>query len=59
MKIDPDINALASIRDADIKLTELGKWQALETGKFLATTEQFDICLSSPYDRAIQVLLKK
>ncbi len=52
-------NAMYSIhnRDASIKLTEMGKWQASETGKLLAqnTKEPFDICFSSPYDRAIHV----
>ncbi|EGG14091.1 phosphoglycerate/bisphosphoglycerate mutase [Cavenderia fasciculata] len=44
----------SSIRDADIKLTEVGKWQSRETGKHLAKTDQFDLCFVSPYIRAIQ-----
>ena len=36
------------IRDADIKLTDYGIYQAQETGKFLANQEKYDICLCSP-----------
>ncbi len=42
------------IRDADIQLTEIGIWQAQETGAYLAEYEPFDICFSSPYRRALQ-----
>lgn len=42
------------IRDADICLTEKGILQAQQTGKYLSETEQFDICLSSSYKRALQ-----
>lgn len=42
------------IRDADINLTKRGIWQAQETGKYLASTEPFDICFSSPYERTLQ-----
>ncbi|PRP85815.1 phosphoglycerate/bisphosphoglycerate mutase [Planoprotostelium fungivorum] len=51
--MDPNIDALSSVRDADIKLTPLGRWQATETGKYLAGGEKFDICFSSPYQRAM------
>jgi hypothetical protein len=33
-----DIDKIAAIRDADIKLTERGKLQAIYTGKYLAKT---------------------
>lgn len=42
------------IRDADIKLTEKGFWQAQETGKYLNTTAPFDVCFVSPYRRTLQ-----
>lgn len=42
------------IRDADVNLTEYGKWQAQETGLYLAQQEPFDICFSSPYERTLQ-----
>lgn len=42
------------IRDADIKLTPKGIWQAQETGKYLNTTAPFDVCFISPYLRTIQ-----
>ncbi|MBN2880675.1 histidine phosphatase family protein [Candidatus Woesearchaeota archaeon] len=42
------------IRDQDIKLTDIGIWQAQETGKYLATQEQYDICFVSPYVRTLQ-----
>eukprot|EP01132_Coremiostelium_polycephalum_P006594 gene6594-8162_t len=48
-----DIDTLANVRDCDIKLTEIGEWQAKQTGKYLDTTEPFDICFVSPYQRAI------
>jgi len=51
--MDPNIDTLSSIRDADIQLTPLGRWQATETGKYLASGEKFDICFSSPYQRAM------
>lgn len=51
---DPDIEKLCKICDADIQLTEYGKWQAREVRKFLAQSERFDICFCSPYDRALQ-----
>jgi len=59
--LKPDIDRIASIRDPDIKLTELGRNQAIETGKYLAKTKPFDICLTSPYCRAIDTgfFLKK
>jgi broad specificity phosphatase PhoE/cyclophilin family peptidyl-prolyl cis-trans isomerase len=49
-----DIDKIAAIRDADIKLTERGQLQALQTGKYLAATARFDVCFSSPYLRAIR-----
>lgn len=42
------------IRDADIKLTDLGIWQAKKTGKFLRKNSKFDICFCSPYERTLQ-----
>ena len=42
------------IRDADIRLTSTGIFQAQETGKFLASKTPYDICLVSPYERAVQ-----
>jgi broad specificity phosphatase PhoE len=42
------------IRDADIGLTEIGLWQARQTGLNLAQIEPFDICFSSPYKRTLQ-----
>jgi len=42
------------IRDADIKLTKKGIWQAQETGKYLNTTAPFDVCFVSPYLRTLQ-----
>jgi len=45
--------AMAAVRDCDIKLTDFGKWQAEQTGKYLANTDEFDICFSSPYHRAV------
>lgn len=45
---------MASIRDADIKLTKLGEEQAIKTGKYLATLPPFDICFCSPYRRAVR-----
>lgn len=49
-----DIDTLAHVRDADIKLNELGIWQAEQTGVHLAKTDQFDICFCSPYKRAVE-----
>jgi len=54
----PDIDKLTSIRDADIKLTQLGELQALETGKYLATTKPFDVCFCSPYHRTQETAKK-
>lgn len=42
------------IKDADIKLTDLGIWQAEQTGLMLSKEEHFDICFSSPYVRTLQ-----
>ena len=42
------------IRDADIRLTPAGHWQAEQTGHYLAGTKPFDICFSSPYRRTLQ-----
>jgi len=49
-----DIQKLTSIRDADIKLTQLGMAQATETGKFLEKYPKFDVCFCSPYRRTIE-----
>ena len=45
-------------RDADVTLTPLGIEQAKMTGKFLSTTDPFDICFSSPYVRTMQTAEK-
>jgi broad specificity phosphatase PhoE len=42
------------IRDMDTLLTEEGGWQALRTGKFLASRYEFDAAFSSPYHRAVK-----
>lgn len=42
------------IRDADVKLTDTGIWQAEQTGIYLNSTDRFDICFSSPYLRTLQ-----
>eukprot|EP01113_Clastostelium_recurvatum_P037018 TRINITY_DN5370_c0_g1_i1.p1 TRINITY_DN5370_c0_g1~~TRINITY_DN5370_c0_g1_i1.p1 ORF type:complete len:583 (+),score=91.49 TRINITY_DN5370_c0_g1_i1:29-1777(+) len=52
--MQPDIDTLAGVRDADIRLTEIGEWQAQQCGRYLATTPQFDVCFTSPYTRTIQ-----
>jgi len=44
---------LTTTRNADIELTPRGIWQAEQTGRCLAKTPQFDICFSSPYERAL------
>jgi broad specificity phosphatase PhoE/cyclophilin family peptidyl-prolyl cis-trans isomerase len=49
-----DIDKVAAIRDADIRLTEKGIWQAKLTGQHLGKTEKFDICFCSPYLRTKQ-----
>ena len=43
-----------NIRDADIKLTDVGISQAKEVGKYLNSTHPFDFCFVSPYQRAIK-----
>lgn len=48
------LQRMRTIRDADITLTPLGKFQAEETGKYLAQTQHFDICFSSPYRRTLE-----
>lgn len=48
------VDSLRQTRDADIALTPIGMWQAEKTGKYLADTEPFDICLVSPYKRTLQ-----
>ena len=48
------ISMLADIRDVDIDLTDVGEWQAEQTGIYLADSEPFDICFSSPYRRALK-----
>ncbi|MEA2003596.1 MAG: histidine phosphatase family protein [archaeon] len=42
------------VRDADIKLTDTGLWQAEQIGIYLDSTARFDICFSSPYLRTLQ-----
>lgn len=42
------------VRDVDIPLTKKGISQARQTGKWLSKYEPFDICFSSPYQRALQ-----
>ncbi|MBU1199862.1 MAG: histidine phosphatase family protein [Nanoarchaeota archaeon] len=42
---------MKKIRDMDIDLTNVGEWQATQTGIYLAKTEPFDICFYSPYRR--------
>jgi len=49
-----NIQAVSSIRDADVRLTPRGVLQARATGTFLSTTNRLDICFTSPYLRAIQ-----
>ncbi|GAM22718.1 hypothetical protein SAMD00019534_058930, partial [Acytostelium subglobosum LB1] len=51
--LQDDIDTLASVRDADIRLTPIGEWQSQQTGRYLSTMEPFDICFTSPYLRAI------
>lgn len=36
--MDPDIESLSKTRDADIQLTEIGKWQVKSQSIFLTTT---------------------
>ena len=48
------LQAQKGIRDADIKLTEKGIWQAKETGKLLRKFELIDFCFCSPYIRTLQ-----
>jgi ribonuclease H / adenosylcobalamin/alpha-ribazole phosphatase len=52
--LDEVIRNQKEIRDVDIPLTEAGKWQAQQTGLFLNAHPAFDICFSSPYNRAMQ-----
>jgi broad specificity phosphatase PhoE len=42
------------IRDYDMPLTNRGRWQAEQTGAFLASHPPFDICFASPYLRTRQ-----
>ncbi|KAF2077710.1 hypothetical protein CYY_000957 [Polysphondylium violaceum] len=46
-----------SVRDADIQLTEIGVWQAIQCGKYLAQTGKFDIVFASPYLRTRETAL--
>eukprot|EP01133_Synstelium_polycarpum_P010562 gene10562-12287_t len=48
-----DIDTLARVRDADINLTSAGIWQCKQTGAYLKDTGKFDICFTSPYNRAV------
>lgn len=52
--IDKVLAEQKKIRDADIKLTERGIYQAEETGKYFSKSEPFDICFTSPYTRTLQ-----
>lgn len=51
--IEDKLRALSEKRDVDMELVAEGIYQAQETGKYLATTEPFDICFSSPYKRTL------
>jgi 2,3-bisphosphoglycerate-dependent phosphoglycerate mutase len=50
-QVAENIDAIARIRDADVKLTQRGILQARHTGLYLSKTEKFDICFVSPYLR--------
>ena len=52
--LDDVLRKQKEIRDMDIPLTGVGKWQAQQTGLFLGDYPAFDICFSSPYNRAMQ-----
>ncbi len=52
--LETALERMKTIRDADIGLTPLGKWQAECTGEFLAQTTPFDVCFQSPYTRTQQ-----
>ena len=52
--LEAALERMKKIRDADIELTDLGLWQADQTGMYLAGTEPFDICFRSPYTRTKQ-----
>lgn len=48
------LRQLKNKRDVDIALTDIGKWQASESGLYLAQFPyKFDICFSSPYKRTL------
>ena len=49
----PYINK-TGLRDVDTPLTELGRKQAVATGKFLKSRFQFDVAFTSPYKRTIE-----
>jgi broad specificity phosphatase PhoE len=49
----PYINK-TGLRDVDTPLTELGREQAIATGKFLTSRFQFDVAFTSPYKRTIE-----
>jgi broad specificity phosphatase PhoE len=49
------LQKLSKIRDADLELTDLGKEQALKTGKYFKKRgEKFDIVFYSPYKRTCE-----
>lgn len=50
-QVSENIDAVAAIRDADVKLTQRGVLQCRHTGLYLSKTEKFDICFVSPYFR--------
>lgn len=52
--LDQILEQQKKVRDADIRLTDYGVSQAIETGKYLSRMEKLDICFSSPYARTLQ-----
>ena len=48
------LERIKNTRDADIVLTDIGRWQAEQTGLHLAQDDTFDVCFSSPYKRTLQ-----
>jgi broad specificity phosphatase PhoE len=54
--LDEDLESileeLSHLRDPDIPLTDIGRGQATSTGMYLNCYPPFDICFSSPYERA-------
>ena len=52
--LDKTLKRLRQTSDYDIALTDQGIFQAQQTGEYLASSPQFDVCFSSPYKRAMQ-----